>query len=85
MGIQSYFLPAIILEGLSILLLSIAPASAQTKVDVLSYHGSTVASNGVNANETQITPVSLDAFQKDFATAITDIPNLTGIHSSPLP
>ena len=68
-------------------LLALAPVEAQTPTDVLSYHGSTVTSVGVNATEQQITPTSIGAgtFGKQFTTDITDIPNTTGIPASTLP
>jgi hypothetical protein len=62
-------------------------APAQDVTDVLSYHGNTLASNGVNATETMLTPgnVNPTTFGKEFTTAITDVPNITGIPSSELP
>ncbi len=68
-------------------LLAPAPVQAQTATDVLSYHGGTLTSVGVNATEQQITPTSITAstFGKVFATDITDIPNITGIPASTLP
>ncbi len=64
-----------------------APVQAQTATDVLSYHGNTPTSIGVNSAEQQITPASIGAstFGKQFATDITDIPNTTGIPASTLP
>ncbi len=64
---------------------TLAPVQAQT--DVLSYHGNTLTSIGVNAAEQQITPTSITAstFGKQFATDITDIPDTTGIPASTLP
>ncbi len=69
------------------LVVAAVTAQAQNPVDVLSYHGGTVASTGVNAAEQQITPASIDAgtFGKLFATDITDIPDTAGIPSSTLP
>ncbi len=69
------------------LLLAPVPIQAQTLTDVLSYHGNTPASIGVNAAEQQITPASIGTgtFGKQFATDITDIPNTTGIPTSTLP
>ncbi len=65
----------------------LAPAQAQSSTDVLSYHGSTLTSIGVNSAEQQITPTSITAssFGKQFSTDITDIPNTTGIPASTLP
>ena len=60
-------------------------AGARGAADVLSYHGSNLISNGVNANEQQITPGSVSSFQKLFATTITDVPNVSGMPSSTLP
>lgn len=54
-------------------------------VDVLSYHGSNLVSDGVNASETAITTANVNTIQKLFTTDITDIPNVTGIPASTLP
>ncbi len=55
-------------------------------VDVLSYHGSSLDSAGVNSQEVQLTPgnVNVGTFGKNFATNITDVPNLDGIPTSTL-
>ncbi len=59
---------------------------ASNAVDILSYHGSTLTSQGVNNQETQLTPgnLSTSSFGMDFATSITDVPNLDGIPTSTL-
>jgi fibronectin type 3 domain-containing protein len=59
---------------------------AATPVDVLSYHGSTLDSIGVNNQETQLTPANVkpSTFGFNFATSITDTPNLDGIPTSTL-
>ncbi len=77
---------AIACAALAVLLAPIS-GQAQTPTDVLSYHGSTLTSIGVNATEQQITPTSITAstFGKQFATDITDIPNTTGIPASTMP
>ncbi len=74
-------------HAVAFLLLAPAPARAQAPTDVLSYHGNSIASVGVNAAETQITPTSITdgTFGKLFSTDITDVPNTTGIPSSTLP
>lgn len=67
--------------------LQAAAGRAQGPAGILSYHGSTVASGGVNANEQQITPASVNVstFGKQFSTNITDVPDLTGLPASTLP
>ena len=64
-----------------------APVQAQTPTDVLSYHGGTLNSVGINGAEQQITPTSITGgtFGKLFSTDITDVPNTTGIPASTLP
>ena len=64
---------------------SALPSQAQT--DVLSYHGGTVTSSGVNSKEYQLTPSTVNdsVFGKVFTTAITDVPNTTGMPTSALP
>ncbi|MDB5292692.1 MAG: coagulation factor 5/8 type domain protein, partial [Phycisphaerales bacterium] len=56
-------------------------------IDVLSYHGSSLDSNGVNSNETQLTPssVTVSSFGKQFTTDVRDTPYLAGIPASTLP
>ncbi len=74
--------------GIAVFLwLAPVPVQAQNSTDVLSYHGGTPASIGVNSAEQQITPTSISAstFGKQFTTDITDIPNTTGIPASTLP
>ena len=85
MGFLSNFSFGIVIEALLVLQLSTGSVNAQTKVDVLSYHGGSVVSNGVNASEFEITPSGFSTFQKNFSTSITDVPNLTGLPSSTLP
>ncbi len=60
-------------------------AGAQGAVDVLSYHGGNLSSDGVNSAETSITASNVNTLQKLFTTDITDVPNVTGIPTSTLP
>ena len=62
-------------------------AAAQAGVDVLSYHGGTPDSNGVNNQETLLTPGSVkeSTFGENFATNISDVQDISGIPSSVLP
>ncbi|HEY2588931.1 MAG TPA: hypothetical protein VGI81_24520, partial [Tepidisphaeraceae bacterium] len=69
-----------------LLLSASSQPAATTPVDVLSYHGSTLDSLGVNNQETQLTPgnITPSTFGLNFATNITDTPNLDGIPTSTL-
>ncbi|HZL36658.1 MAG TPA: fibronectin type III domain-containing protein [Tepidisphaeraceae bacterium] len=55
-------------------------------VDVLSYHGSSLTSQGLNSQEVQLNPgnVNTNDFGKDWASSISDTPNLDGIPTSTL-
>jgi len=86
MRIYSWLAHAVVTVGFPALLLqtSSIPASAQT--DILSYHGNTLASNGVNSTETQITPTVLNGtvnFGQQFSVNITDTPYIPA--GMPLP
>lgn len=63
-----------------------AEVAAVNGVDVLSYHGSSLGSQGLNNQETQLTPgnVNTSTFGQNFAVNITDTPNLDGIPTSTL-
>ncbi len=64
-----------------------AEVLATVPVDMLSYHGGSPTSQGVNDQETQLTPGDLAtaSFGLDYTTSITDVPNLDGIPASTLP
>ena len=63
-----------------------AEVTAVPGVDVLSYHGSDLASDGLNSQEQQLTPgnVNTATFGENFTTSISDTPNLDGIPTSTL-
>ena len=71
---------------LGAIVLQIAAFSGEAQaVDVLSYHGSNLYSDGVNSAETAITTANVNTIQKLFTTDITDVPNVTGMPASTLP
>jgi fibronectin type 3 domain-containing protein len=63
-----------------------AEVTAVTSVDVLSYHGSDLTSDGLNSQEQILTPgnVNPSIFGENFTTSISDTPNLDGIPTATL-
>lgn len=63
-----------------------AQATTSGGVDVLSYHGSSLTSQGVNSQEVQLNPgnVNTGSFGQDWTTSISDTPILDGIPTSTL-
>jgi hypothetical protein len=72
--------------SLAVLLETSSSMARGQATDVLSYHGGTVASNGVNSTEQVLTPalVNVNSFGKLFSTTITDVPNASAIPASSL-
>ncbi len=83
MFMRRIYIPLIIASCASTFLQFLSTV-AKAETDILSYHGGTVTSNGVNSTEQVLVPsgVNSSVFGKVFTTAITDTPNTTGM---PLP